>query len=78
MKNVPTIEEISRLIESSKLVLAIERLDELLSYHAQLGEINKLVHALEDVNARYPHIEAIRWRLQTVYHKLGRTGSDTE
>lgn len=78
MNDKPTVDEISHLIETSNMKLAIERLDELLSYHAQRGEINVLVPILEEISLRYPSVEAIRSRLEISYRKLGRTGSDAE
>ncbi len=59
-------------------VEAIKKLDTLLGYYAQKGQINTMTALLEELVRIYPSDTALRSRMAQIYERLGRKGEAIE
>lgn len=59
-------------------VEAVKKLDALLGYFAQKGQINAMTAILEDLVTSYPADTALRSRMAQIYQRLGRKGEAIE
>lgn len=59
-------------------VEAVKKLDMLLGYYAQKGQINTMTSLLEDLVRMYPSDTALRSRMSQIYQRLGRKGEAIE
>lgn len=65
-------QSLDEALEVDNMNLASSRLDELLRFYVKNNEIEAMLSALEDIVENYSDEWSFRWRLSSLYERLGR------